>query len=94
MKRLYLKFAPRRLTALVLAVFLAAQFGLAGHLHADDGLVGDCLQCQFDHGHAADIAGSCAPDFPTGVFFSARRLTAPHIVACYRLPARGPPDIS
>lgn len=94
MKRLISKSGLRTLTALSLALFLGAQFALAGHLHADDALVADCLQCQFDRGHAAIGVFSSAADAPRSSVVTTYAVAAPYLCACYRLPARGPPAIS
>ena len=74
-------------------VLLGAQVLQSGHLHADHGVVADCLQCQVDSGQSAVIGDSQA-----AVILATARESHPDIATApvstfYRLAARGPPTL-
>jgi hypothetical protein len=95
MKRsLYRSRTFKALPALLLAVFLGAQIGLAGHLHADDSSVADCLQCQFDSGHAVTSNNNGPITYATASVNPRQSLLAVPANAVYTLKARGPPALS
>ncbi|MFT4873508.1 hypothetical protein [Congregibacter sp.] len=84
----------RALPALLLAVFISAQIGLIGHLHADDSLAADCLQCQSDNGQAVAPSSALPAVLKPSDISSQRPLFMGPTKAIYSLKARGPPALS
>jgi len=82
------------LPALLLALFLGAQLELAAHLHADGNPVGDCVQCQFDSGHAAVPTAVRAAPAPPLSALPGRVAVRPRVNSRYRPNPRGPPTRS
>lgn len=82
------------LAALLLALMLATQAGLPGHVHADGGPAIDCPECQLDSNPpalatAARVAAPAATEAP-----AAARALRSSARPRYRPSARGPPAIS
>lgn len=93
-RNLYKSSAFRILPALLLAVFISAQIGLAGHLHANDSSLADCLQCQLDNGQAA-ISGNTLPTAQAKAGVNPKAaVIAVTTASIYALKARGPPALS
>ncbi|EED33596.1 hypothetical protein NOR53_1300 [gamma proteobacterium NOR5-3] len=84
----------KMLPALLLAVFISAQIGLVGHLHADDRPVTDCLQCQFDNGHAAIHSNNRPAAMVPASIHVPQQVPAAPIAAVFMRKARGPPALS
>lgn len=86
--------APAVLPALLLALFIGAQFELAGHLHADGTAFTDCYQCQSLSGQATLSSGGEIEFYPhAGLNLTPAPVATPFVVS-YRLQARGPPLLS
>jgi len=84
----------RALTALVLAAFIGAQAGLLAHLHTDDAVAADCLQCQLDGKPAIGLPGSELPALAPERVTLTLGTSAARAVIPYRLNAREPPTNS
>lgn len=86
--------ASRALAVLLLALVVGAQFGLAGHHHADGNHAADCLQCQFDHSKAALPTSSPLPFKVSPETALTLTLPVGTVPAHYHFNARGPPALS
>ena len=80
--------------AALVVLLLGVQMLQAGHLHADEGMAADCVQCQVDGSQAMAISDAVTPPCLPAADNSHPDIAAAPVATFYRLSARGPPIYS